>query len=473
MKRILLVDFGSTYTKAIAVELESETVLGRSQAPTTFDTDIMIGLDTALCSLEREWNIPRDNFAEKYACSSAAGGLKMAAIGLVPSLTLEAARRSALGAGAKVVCSYGFEINEDIIAEISEKRCDIIMLAGGTDGGNKSVIIHNADILAASDISCPILVCGNQNTVGKVSRILSDGGKQFYLSENVLPTLDMVNSEPAGCVIRDIFIEHIVKAKGLSGAQEYIGRSIIPTPLATLRAAELLSRGTGEVAGIGSLLVVEVGGATTNVHSVISNEAVTSQTILRGLPESFVKRTVEGDLGIRWNAQTIFELAGDARLRDILQGLGSVPEEESGRADFKAYTDNLYSNVEHVPENDFEYELDITLAKAAVHTAVSRHAGTIQKEASVSGEVTIQRGKNLLSTATILATGGIFKYGKDPGRVLQSALFDDKEPWSLRPVSPNFLIDKSYIFYAIGLMMQEHPEAALRIAKRYLAPIDP
>jgi len=468
MKRILLVDFGSTYTKVMAVDLDSETVLGRAQSPTTIDTDIMIGLDKALKNLEQEWEIPCDSFVEKYACSSAAGGLKMAAIGLVPALTLEAARRSALGAGAKVVCSYGFEIDEDVVEEILEKKCDIIMLAGGTDGGNKSVIIHNAGMLAASDISCPILVCGNQNARSKVSRILSEGGKQFYLSENVLPTLDVVNQEPAQCHIRDIFIEHIVKAKGLSNAQEYTGRNIIPTPMATLRAAELLAGGTKGETGIGSLLVVEVGGATTNIHSVINNEPVTSQTIMRGLPESRVKRTVEGDLGIRWNAHTICELAGEERLRDILQGLDSITAEEAEQVDFKAYTNHLYTNVEHVPQNDLEYELDITLAKSAVHTAVSRHAGTVHSEASINGEITIQRGKNLLHTTTLLATGGIFKYGKQPGRVLQSALFDPKEPWSLRPMSPNVLIDKSYIMYGIGLMAVEHPDIAIRMAKRYL-----
>jgi len=121
MRRILLADFGSTYTKVMAVDLDSETVLGRSQSPTTIDTDIMTGLDRALRNLEQECGIKPDGFVEKYACSSAAGGLKMAAIGLVPALTLEAARRSALGAGAKVVCSYGFEIDEDVIGDILGK----------------------------------------------------------------------------------------------------------------------------------------------------------------------------------------------------------------------------------------------------------------------------------------------------------------------------------------------------------------
>ena len=102
MGNILLADFGSTYTKVMAVDPETEAVLGRSQAPTTIDTDIMIGLKNALAALRREHGVAEESFERRLACSSAAGGLKMAAIGLVPSLTLEAARRSALGAGAKV-----------------------------------------------------------------------------------------------------------------------------------------------------------------------------------------------------------------------------------------------------------------------------------------------------------------------------------------------------------------------------------
>lgn len=472
MKNILLVDFGSTYTKVMAVNLDSETVLGRAQSPTTIDTDIMIGLNLALENLERECGLSPTDFTERYACSSAAGGLKMAAIGLVPALTLEAARRAALGAGAKVVCSYGYEIDEEIIAEIIEKKCDIVMLAGGTDGGNKSVIIHNAEQLAQSELDCPILVCGNQGARSAVRRILTDGGKRFYMAENVLPALDQVNPEPAQQHIRDIFIEHIVKAKGLTHAQAYMNKDIIPTPLASLRAAELLSGGTRHEDGIGPLLVVEVGGATTNIHSVASNMPVTSQAIMRGLPETRVKRTVEGDLGIRWNAHTICELTGEDKLGQILDDLHSVSAERRTQVDFTAYTNYLYANVEHTPENDLEYELDITLAKASVHTAVTRHAGTAHTEQTIKGAVTVQTGKNLRHVATILGTGGIFKYGRDPGRILQSAIFDPREPWSLKPASPKGLIDQSYIMFGIGLLSEDHPDAALRMAKRYLVPAE-
>jgi uncharacterized protein (TIGR01319 family) len=158
----LLLDFGSTYTKIAAADLAKEEVIGWAQAPTTVNTDITIGLNKALSKLAETYGIDANKVQGKYACSSAAGGLIMAAIGLVPELTLEAARRAALGAGAKVVGGYGFEIDEKIVREIEEAKCDIILLSGGTDGGDKKTIIHNAEMLADSKISCPILVAGNR-----------------------------------------------------------------------------------------------------------------------------------------------------------------------------------------------------------------------------------------------------------------------------------------------------------------------
>jgi uncharacterized protein (TIGR01319 family) len=468
MSTYLLIDFGSTYTKVMAVDLEREVFLGRAQSPTTIETDITIGLGKALSNLQQACGVDPEKVDGKIACSSAAGGLKMAAIGLVPALTLEAARRAALGAGAKVVASYGFEIDKEIVREIEEKKCDIVMLCGGTDGGNKQVILHNAKELAASKIECPILVAGNRTAASEVRSILESGGKSVYVTSNVLPTIDTVNVDPAQSYIRDIFIAHIIKAKGLEKAQAYVGKDIIPTPKASLLAANLLASGTEGEAGIGSLLVVEIGGATINIHSVADIMPVNSQTILRGLPESRVKRTVEGDLGIRWNSHTIYELVGQDKLMDALK---SCSPGMSCNVDFKEYTDYLYANVEHVPDSVLQYNLDISLAKCATSIAVERHAGTLHKEMTVNGEVYVQYGKNLLEVENVLGTGGIFKYGLEPERILKSALFDDMAPWSLKPKAPKAYLDSEYIMYGIGLLSQQFPDKALRIAKKYLKPV--
>ncbi len=464
----LLVDFGSTYTKIAAADLEREEIIGWAQAHTTIDTDITAGLNQALSKLAETCAIDENKIEARYACSSAAGGLKMAAIGLVPELTLEAARRAALGAGAKVVCGHGFEIDQKIVKEIERARCDIILLSGGTDGGDKKTIIHNAEILANSQISCPILVAGNRAAASKVKSVLENRNKIVYTSKNVLPTLDVVDVEPAQNIIRDIFISHIIKAKGLEKAQAMIGKTIMPTPKASLRAASLLAEGTDDESGMGTLVVIEIGGATTNIHSVSDNPPMTPQTIIKGLPEQKLKRTVEGDLGIRYNARTIYDLAGKEMLQSIFASLNS--SSGSKMPDIEQYAKRISDNVEYIPSSDAEYELDVVLAKAAASTAVERHAGMVRQEYSVSGETTVQYGKNLLDTKNIIGTGGVFKHGRSPERILQAGLFDAQKPWSLKPKAPKAYIDGDYILYGIGLLSQDFPSQALRIAKKYLKP---
>ena len=156
MSIYLLVDFGSTYTKILAVDLAEEIILGRSQSPTTIETDVTIGLNKALAELVDVCGVDLNRVEGRYASSSAAGGLKMVAIGLVPELTLEAARRACLGAGAKLVSGYGFEIDKESAEEIEAAECDIILLCGGTDGAEKKTITHNARMLAHSNVACPI-----------------------------------------------------------------------------------------------------------------------------------------------------------------------------------------------------------------------------------------------------------------------------------------------------------------------------
>ena len=48
MKNVLLIDFGSTYTKLTAVDLENECIIGTANAYTTVETDINDGLSRAM-----------------------------------------------------------------------------------------------------------------------------------------------------------------------------------------------------------------------------------------------------------------------------------------------------------------------------------------------------------------------------------------------------------------------------------------
>ena len=110
MKPVLLVDFGSTNTKATAVDVENCEILGTAAAYTTVETDINNGLHDAIQILEKTTG--HLEFGETYACSSAAGGLKMISCGLVPELTAQASREASLGAGAKVWKTYSFQLTK-------------------------------------------------------------------------------------------------------------------------------------------------------------------------------------------------------------------------------------------------------------------------------------------------------------------------------------------------------------------------
>src|SRR5438874_13578318 len=123
------------------------------------------------------------------ASSSAAGGLRIAVVGNVPGLTVEAANQAALGAGAKIVGSTAFKLAEDRIRDIEDLRPDMILLTGGVDGGDAETILHNARVLAHCALSVAIVVAGNQAVAQEVSQILREHGKEVRVVENVMPKM--------------------------------------------------------------------------------------------------------------------------------------------------------------------------------------------------------------------------------------------------------------------------------------------
>lgn len=177
MKHILLIDFGSTYTKVTAVDLENEQLLGTAASYTTVETDINEGLENALKVLQEKTGSLE--FDARYACSSAAGGLKMISCGLVPELTAEAAKVASLGAGAKVMKVYSYQLTEEDAEEITKLKPDIFLLTGGTDGGNKDTIIENARILASVPVEFPIVIAGNRSAASTCRKILEEAGNRL------------------------------------------------------------------------------------------------------------------------------------------------------------------------------------------------------------------------------------------------------------------------------------------------------
>ncbi len=456
MKAALLIDFGSTYTKLRAVDVGRATILGAGQGPSTVGTDIAIGMRAALADLERHIGV-LPTFAYRLACSSAAGGLRMVTVGLVRELTAEAARQAALGAGARLVGTFAYRLTATDVNRIEQLAPDILLLAGGTDGGNSEVILHNADALGRSRLACPIVLAGNRSAVDPCGERLA--GRAVIVAENVMPEFNVLNIEPARGAIREVFIDRIVHAKGIDRAQAMFDRVLMPTPAAVMEGARLLADGCDGLAGLGTLLVVDPGGATTDVHSVASGAPSRAGVIPQGLPEPRVKRTVEGDLGMRHNIAAIDEAAGAgviaaesglavARVRDLIAELGR--------------------SVERVPANADEEALDRALARAAVRLAVKRHAGTVETMFTVSGPAVVQRGKDLSDVDVVIGTGGALVHSPDPAAILATALADSGDPLSLRPRAPRLLLDREYILYACGLLGQVEPRQALALGLAHL-----
>lgn len=459
MKPVLLTDFGSTYTKLTAVDLERERILGTASAYTTVEEDIMIGMTKALEELEKQ--VGPLEYQRRYACSSAAGGLKMIASGLMPELTVSAARQATLGAGAKVMKVYAFKLTEEDAAEIRRSRPDILLLVGGIDGGNAEVIVHNAGMLAALPEEWPIVVAGNRNAAGECRRLLE--GHQVYVCENVMPKFGVLNTGPSQERIREIFLDRIIQAKGLSEAAALQDGPMIPTPASVMAAMELLARGLPEDGeeGLGELMAVDVGGATTDVYSVADGRPEDDAILYQGLPEPYVKRTVEGDIGMRYSVRGILEAAGAAKLAR----LSGLTEER-----VLELVEYLRERTDALPDGDRELEaLDFALASAAVETAMGRHAGHLEEIYTGRGLTCVQTGKDLTKVSQIVVTGGSLIHSPRAREIAARGLFNAEEPLSLRPKSAGVLVDRRYILAAMGLLAPHYPKAALRIMKKELA----
>lgn len=457
MKQVLLIDFGSTYTKVTAVDVEKQELLGTAASYTTVETDVNYGLENALKILSKK--IGDLEYDARYACSSAAGGLKMMACGLVPELTAEAAKQASLGAGAKIMKVYSYQLNEDDAEEIAELRPDIFLLTGGTDGGNKDIIIENAKILASIPVDFPVVIAGNRSAARTCERIIAESGKQAMVCENVMPKFNQLNIEPAQSKIREVFLERIIKAKGLSGASKLISGIMMPTPAAVLAAMQLLSKGTEREAGLGDLVCIDVGGATTDVYSMSLGEPDRVNTVIKGLPEPYAKRTVEGDIGMRYSASGIVEAVGIGTIARI-SGLDYERVEE--------LMDLITSETYTLPDTEDIARLDYALASMAVKVGMTRHAGFIEKVYTPVGETFLQTGKDLTKVKKVIITGGSLIHAENVKEIASHVLYDLSEPMSLKPQDAEILVDKSYILSAMGLLSKYDADTALKIMKKEL-----
>ncbi len=460
METILLIDVGSTFTKACAIALEDEELLASVRAPSTPGTDICEGIEKVIFLINESVNEKMD-YKLRLASSSAAGGLRMVVVGLVPDLTSQAARLSALGAGAKVISTYSYKLNRSERERIEHDKPDIILLVGGTDGGNEETILWNAKLLSYLESDVPIVIAGNKVVAHEVEGILKDSGKDTYICNNVMPQIGKLNTDPVREVIRKVFIDQVIISKGFEKVKNYFDGMVIPTPSAVFEAVKILSKGTDSEKGLGELVAIDIGGATTDIYSVASGNPTKNCTAKKGLPSPYSMRTVEGDLGIRSNAISILECAGEKR---VLKSIGIRD------IDLMKITKRLSQNVSKTPKTETDKAVDVGLATTAAQIALKRHAGYIKTIYTPMGSMSIQYGKDLTEIRSLISTGGIFAHYSNKSRIkiLKGSLCNHDDPFSLTPTKPRFYVDNNYIIYGIGLLSKYYPDTALRILKRNL-----
>jgi uncharacterized protein (TIGR01319 family) len=413
VNRAVCVDVGSTYTKACLVDLGAGRLVARAEVPTTADSDVLTGLDTAVAGL--------GGTGELYVCSSAGGGLRLAVVGYEALVTAEAGHRVGLSAGAQVVHVAAGPLDGAAVAALRAARPDVILLVGGTDGGDAAVLLHNARRLATARLRVPVVLAGNADARGEAAGLLTGRGVPVTVTGNVLPRIGVLDPGPARAAIREVFLRHVIGGKRLSRGGRFASLVRAATPDAVLAGVELLADRTG--AGV---LVVDVGGATTDVYSALVPDAESESGPRRDVAGTLWRsRTVEGDLGVAVSAP------------------GTLAAAAAEHLDTGAASDRTGGAV--APER---------LAALAATVALRRHA----RGHSPGPGQPRTGGRDLRDVRLVVGSGGVLRHGGGDA-VLDAVLGDTAGGWAA-PAAARRTVDSRYVLAAAGLLAGDHPDVA-------------
>jgi len=466
---VVCVDVGSTFTKALLVDLADGTVLASAEHPTTIGTDVLDGYDACRAALAQQH--PAAATAPALACSSAGGGLRVAVVGNEELVTAEAGRRVALSSGGKVVgvlavagLPAGAEGGDAAAyrAFLDDAAPDVVLLTGGTDGGNADALVAGAHGLVAAGWRGPVVVAGNVDARDEVGALLEEAGAPAVLTDNVVPRIGVLEPGPARAAVREVFLAHVIGGKHLSRRPEFVAMVRGATPDVVLTGVELLARTLP-----GDVVVVDVGGATTDVHSVVELDPDTAYSGALGLSREVVAttpltRTVEGDLGMRWSALTTLAALEERDPGAVDDGLRAAAR--------RRHDDPGFVPDPAAPDGAAEAAHDEALAAAAVGEALRRHAGRSRLVVGPEGRVVERSGTDLREVALVVGSGGALRHGP-PGtadRVLAAVVAEDLAGgWQL-PRAPRLVVDRDYVLAAAGLLAAEHPAAAVGLVRHLL-----
>ncbi|MCW2637680.1 MAG: mutL [Blastococcus sp.] len=419
---IACVDIGSTYTKAALVELPTGRLVATAQAPTT--PDVVPGVLAAIAGFPE---VP------VLACSSAGGGLRLAVVGYEALISAEAGHRAALSAGARVVHVAAGRLDASALAALAEVAPDVVLLVGGTDGGEASVLRANATALASSAPlqapgasvrvpggggvlarSVPVVLAGNAAVRAEVAAVLRAAGVPVREADNVLPDIGRLAPESARTAIREVFLEHVIGGDRLSADPRLRRWVRAVTPDAVLEGVTVLA-GLRSARAVPGVVVLDVGGATTDVYCVPDPDAEQATLGREAVGVPARRRTVEGDLGVSASV-------GDLRAAAVAEGL--TPGEDP-----------------------------LALGEAAATVALRRH---LRAEAAYGPGGAGARGVGL-----VVLSGGVFRHADAAAMDgVVARLAADRGGAGSVLADTHVVVDRRYVLAAAGLLAAEHPEAA-------------
>ncbi|WP_330548340.1 GlmL-related ornithine degradation protein [Aminipila luticellarii] len=450
---ILVAEIGSTTTVVNAfndIKTDTPVFWAQGQAPTSvLDGDVRIGLQGAIDDLCKKMNIDSLEYDEMLATSSAAGGLKMTVHGLVYDMTAKAAKEAALGAGGIIHYVTAGKLRRTDLAKIKEINPNLILIAGGVDYGERDTAIDNAEMIRSMGLKTPVIYAGNCENQEEMKLIFDEeSGMKLYNVENVYPKIDDLNVEPCRKVIQDAFEEHITNAPGMEHVRDMVSGPIIPTPGAVMECTKLLYE------CIGDLIVLDVGGATTDLHSVATESDQIARIMIS--PEPKAKRTVEGDLGVYVNRMKVIESIGEEKLREECEKMGID-------------LDKTLETYVAIPKNEDEVKLVERLTKEAVLKAVERHAGKIRYIYGPTGRSSVAEGKDLTQVKYIVGTGGALTRLPHRVELMQEIAKHNDTGMLLFPSEhAEILVDNEYIMASLGVLSKRYREAAIRLLEKTL-----
>lgn len=451
---VLVAEIGSTTTVVNAfdhLESDSPVFLGQGQAPTSVkEGDVNIGLQAAIEDMKKNLHIENEKleYTNMLATSSAAGGLRMTVHGLVYDMTVKAAKEAALGAGANIHLITAGKLSKVDMIKLDRIKPNIILIAGGVDYGERETALYNSELIAASDLNIPVIYAGNIAVADDVKLIFESYSKEknLHIVPNVYPKIDILNIEPTREVIQDIFEKHITEAKGMEKIREMVNGPIIPTPGAVMKASKILKD------EIGDLVTIDVGGATTDIHSVTEGTEKVNKILVE--PEPVAKRTVEGDLGVFINKRNIVDII---KIEKLEKELNMTPE------DIEKFTNSDIA----IPETEEHKRFIERLTKEAAIVSINRHAGGYRTYFGSKSD-TLAFGKDLTAVKWIVGTGGALTRLTAREEILNSISQFNRADKLLPTAEAKILIDNDYIMASLGVLSSLNKEAAVKLLLKSL-----